>query len=142
MIALTRAWDADRVAEEIGASHRVIISDPRRDALFPGIHQDGNHLNLTFHDVVEPAPDRVLATEEQISALIYFARTWGGGQPLAVNCYAARSRSPAALSIILVALYPGRERQIVNMVADQAPYAAPNYHMIALGDRLLGKHTA
>ena len=138
MIALTRAWDADRVAEEMGASHRVIISDPRRDALFPGIHQDGNHLNLTFHDVVDPAPDRVLATEEQISALIDFARTWDGGQPLVVNCYAARSRSPAALIVMLAALHPGKERHIINMIATGAPHAAPNYHMIALGDRLLG----
>jgi len=45
MIALTRAWDAERVAEEIGSAHRVIISDPTRDFPYPGIRQDGGHLD-------------------------------------------------------------------------------------------------
>ncbi len=138
MIALTRAWDADWVAEELRATHRVILSDPRRDALFPGMRQDGDHLHLSFNDAVEQAPDRVLATEEQILALIDFAHAWGGNRPLVVNCYAARSRSPAALSLILAALYPGREHHIINMIATGTPHAAPNRHVIALGDRVLG----
>lgn len=138
VIALTRAWDADRAANEIGAIHRVIISDPTRDLLHPGIRQDSDHLHLAFHDAVEPAPDRVLVTEEQIAALIDFAHAWGGNRPLVINCYAGRSRSPAALSLILAALYPGREHHIINMIAIGAPHAAPNRHVIALGDRVLG----
>ena len=138
MIALTRAWDADRVAEEIGAAHRVILSDPRCDALFAGIRQEGDHLHLAFHDVVEPAPDRVLANEEQVLTLIDFARTWGIERPLVVNCYGGRSRSPAALSIILASLNPGREHEIIEMITTKAPHAAPNRHVISLGDRLLG----
>ena len=138
MIALTRAWDAERVAEEIDASHRVIICDPARDFLHPGIRKDGDHLHLAFHDAVEPAPEIVLAAEEQIAALIAFAHAWGGNRPLVVNCYGGRSRSPAALIIMLATLYPGRERQIIDMVAQGAPHAAPNRHVISLGDWLLG----
>lgn len=138
MIALTRAWVGDRVADEIGAVHRIIISDPARNVLSLGIHWNGDHLHLAFHDVVESGPDRFLATEDQIAALITFSQAWDGHLPLVVNCYAGRSRSPAALSIILATLNPGRERQIVDMIVGEAPHAAPNRHMIALGDRLLG----
>ncbi len=138
MIALTRAWDAERVAEEIGAAHRVILSDPARDFLHPGIRRDGGHLRLMFHDAVEPASGTVLAAEEQIAALITFAHAWSRNRPLVVNCYAGRSRSPAALMIVLATLYPGKERQIVEMVSAGAPHAAPNRHVIALGDRALG----
>lgn len=138
MIALTRAWDAERVAEEIGAAHRVIISDPTRDFLQPGIRQDGGHLRMMFHDAAEPAHDTVLVTEDQINTLIAFAHAWGGNRPLVVNCYGGRSRSPAALIIMLAALYPGRERQIVEMVSAGAPHAVPNQYVVDLGDRLLG----
>lgn len=138
IIALTRAWDALHVAEEIGASHRVIISDPARDTLKPVIVREGCLLSLMFHDAVEPAPDRVLAAEEQIAALIDFAHAWSGNRPLVVNCYAGRSRSPAALIIMLAALYRGRVQQIVEMVSKGAPHAAPNRHLVDLGDRLLG----
>jgi predicted protein tyrosine phosphatase len=137
VIALTRAWDADRVTEELHATHRVIIADPRRDAPFPGIGQDGDHLHLAFHDAAEPAPNTVLAAEKQIAALIDFAHAWGGNRPLVVNCYAGQSRSPAVLIIVLATLYPGRERQIVEMVSAGAPHAVPNRHVVDLGDRLL-----
>lgn len=138
MIALTRAWDADRVAEEVAAVHRVIISDPPSDAPFPDIRWNSDYLYLMLHDTVESAPERVLATESQISALIDFTHRWGGTRPLVVNCYAGRSRSPAALIIVLAAMHSGRERQIVDMVANGAPHALPNQHVIELGDRLLG----
>lgn len=138
MIALTRAWDAERVAEEIDASHRVIICDPARDFLHPGIRKDGDHLHLAFHDAVEPAPEIVLAAEEQIAALIAFAHAWGGNRPLVVNCYGGRSRSPAALIIMMSALFPDRLHQIVERVATKAPHAVPNRHVITLGDWLLG----
>jgi len=91
-----------------------------------------------FHDALEPAPDTVLATEDQITTLIDFAHAWGGNRPLVVNCYAGLSRSPAVLIIMLATLYPGRERQIVEMVSGGAPHAAPNRHVVDLGDRLLG----
>lgn len=138
IIALTRAWDAPHVAEEIGASHRVIISDPTRDALKPNIVRDGAHLRLGFHDIAAPRSGAILASEDQIHALIDFTHRWGGEQPLVVNCYAGRSRSPAALIIVLATLYPGRERQIIDMIVQGAPHARPNRHMIGLGDRVLG----
>jgi predicted protein tyrosine phosphatase len=138
MIALTRACDAERVAKEIDASHRVIICDPARDFLHPGIRKDGDHLHLAFNDAVESAPDNVLATEDQIITLITFAQAWGCNRPLVVNCYAGRSRSPAVLIIMLATLYPERKRQIVEMVSAGAPHSVPNRHVVDLGDRLLG----
>lgn len=138
LIALTRAWDAAEVAHSLKASYRVIVADPPYDNRNPSIHRDGDHLHLRFHDAVEPAVDKVLATEEQIAALIDFAHTWSGEYPLIINCYAGKSRSSSVLIVMLTALFSGRERQIIEMVATKAAHVSPNRHVISLGDRLLG----
>jgi predicted protein tyrosine phosphatase len=137
MIVLARAWDAERVATEIGTSWRVVIDDPPREGPFRPIDQSGNQLHLRFDDAVTTSPGVVLAQEDQIAALIEYADRWGGTAPLVVNCYAGTSRSPAAILIMLARLYPGREREIVDGVRAAGPHIRPNPHVIALGDRLL-----
>jgi predicted protein tyrosine phosphatase len=92
VIPLTRAWDADRVTGELHTTHRVIIADPRRDAPFPGIRQDGDHLHLAFHDAAEPAPNTVLAAERQIAALVNFAHAWGGNRPISFTRHSPNRR--------------------------------------------------
>ena len=138
MIALTRAWDAQRVADELGATWRVIIDDPPREHAFRPVEWNQEQLQLWFDDAVHPAEGITLADDRHIRALIDFADQWADAAPLVVNCYAGTSRSPAAIMIVLSRLYPGLEAPIVDSIRAAASHIRPNIHMIALGDRLLG----
>jgi predicted protein tyrosine phosphatase len=86
MIIPTRAWDAERVATEIGTSWRVVIDDPPREGPFCPIDRRSDRLRSWFDDAVTASPGLVLAQNDQIAVLIEFVDRWGGTAPLVVNC--------------------------------------------------------
>ena len=71
---------------------------------------------LRFHDAIEPGPDVVLPDATHVSEILSFGRDLAGSAPdrrdghLLVHCHAGISRSTAALTMLLVQVYPDGAR--------------------------------
>lgn len=122
-------------------SHVVSLASPGAEsAPLPG---GVELLRLTFHDIVEPRGELVMAAASDVEALLAFARTWDGIRPLLVHCWAGVSRSPAAAYVIACAASrPGTEALIAASLRQAAPFATPNRHVVALGDKFLARRGA
>ena len=133
---------------DAGVTHVLSILDPEWPdppafAEFPP-HQ---RLSLRFHDVIEPAPDQLAPSRDDVAQLLQFGRTLakpGAGhlpvRHLLVHCHAGVSRSTAAATLILAQAQPDLSaREVLDRVAELRPRAWPNLRMLELGDALLGR---
>jgi predicted protein tyrosine phosphatase len=100
-------------------------------------------LILRFHDVIEPQPDQIGPTREDVERLLAFGREVGD-TPLAhllVHCRAGVSRSTAAAALILMQANPEWPASAaLDAVAALRPRAWPNLLILELGDALLGRN--
>ncbi|MGI6244581.1 MAG: tyrosine phosphatase family protein [Pseudochelatococcus sp.] len=124
------------------ADHLVTMRSPGRDvpeAALPA-GRPRHVLELVFHDIAEPRPGLVAPAESDVAALLDFACRRAGRGPLAINCYAGISRSPAAAFIVAAMAWPGRdEAELAAALRRRAPAATPNPRLVALADALLGR---
>ena len=113
--------------------------DPESFAAFP----PHRRLTLRFHDIIEPTPELIAPSREDVERLLAFGRELGepAGNHLLVHCHAGVSRSTAAAALILAQAHPERTaREALERVAQLRPRAWPNLRMLELGDALLGRN--
>ena len=126
-----------------GVTHVLSILDP--DWPDPPAFQDfppHQRLSLRFHDVIEPALDRLAPNRDDVVRLLAFGRELAEapGSHLLVHCHAGVSRSTASTALILAQTAPDRSaREIFERVGELRPRVWPNLRILELGDALLGR---
>jgi predicted protein tyrosine phosphatase len=100
-------------------------------------------LNLRFHDVIEPQPDQIAPTREDVERLLVFGQEVAETPEahLLVHCHAGVSRSTAAAALILMQANPEWSAgAALDAIAEIRPRALPNLLILELGDVLLGRN--
>jgi predicted protein tyrosine phosphatase len=100
-------------------------------------------LILRFHDVIEPQPNQIAPTREDVERLLAFGREASETPKahLLVHCRAGVSRSTAAAVLILMQANPEWPASAaLDAVAAIRPRAWPNLLILELGDALLGRN--
>src|SRR4029077_19991547 len=100
-------------------------------------------LILRFHDVIEPQPDQIAPTREDVERLLVFGREVSETTEahLLVHCHAGVSRSTAAAALILMQANPEWPASAaLDAVAAIRPRAWPNLLILEIGDALLGRN--
>lgn len=106
---------------------------------FTGIAPD-RHLQLTFHDIVEPIDGFTAPRTEDAETLVRFLKGWDRVDPLLIHCWAGISRSTAAAFTALCMLRPGMaEERIAKELRRASPSATPNRLIISHVDKILGR---
>jgi predicted protein tyrosine phosphatase len=101
------------------------------------------HLQISMHDIFEPADDMVAPSRDHIAHILSFGRGWDRSEPFLVHCWAGISRSTAAAYILLCDMHgPGHELTIAKALRFHAPHAQPNSLMLRHADVLLGRRSA
>lgn len=98
------------------------------------------HLELAFHDIVEPTPDHVAPDADMVRAILDFGREAARERPFLIHCWAGISRSSAAAYAIACARNPGFETAIAAELRRRSPVVTPNRLMVALADDLLERN--
>jgi predicted protein tyrosine phosphatase len=127
-----------------GVTHVLSILAPDwPDPLAFAAFAPHQRLVLRFHDIIEPTPDRLLPSRDDVERLLAFGRELGepAASHLLVHCQAGVSRSTAAAALILAQADPLRPaRAVLDAVAQMRPRAWPNLRILELGDALLGRN--
>ena len=100
-------------------------------------------LGLRFHDIIEPTPDRLAPSREDVARLLEFGTELSAASRshLLVHCHAGVSRSTAAATLILAQAQPDRPAsEALDAVVRMRPRAWPNLRMLEFGDALLGRN--
>lgn len=140
-IYVTNLFDMPTHATSLGVGALVsIIQDEYQPDTPPGIDAARHH-RVPVHDITQPMPAQVLATERHVADLIAFLDAWDADVPLLVHCYAGVSRSTAT-ALVAHAMKTGEPVASARLLREQAPHAAPNRHLITLADKLLDLHGA
>ncbi len=126
-----------------GVTHVLSILDPEWPDP-PAFAEFSPHrrLSLRFHDIIEPAPDRLAPSRDDVARLLAFGRELEQpiGNHLLVHCHAGISRSTAAASLILAQAHPDRPaHEVLDSVAQLRPRAWPNLRILEFGDALLDR---
>jgi predicted protein tyrosine phosphatase len=96
------------------------------------------HLQLSFHDIAEPAPDLIAPDDATMRAIVDFGRGIAD-RDILVHCWAGISRSSAAAYVIACDRNPGYESAIADELRSRSPVVTPNRLMVALADRQLDR---
>jgi predicted protein tyrosine phosphatase len=129
---------------EAGVTHVLSILDPHwpdPEAFldFPPHRREA----LRFNDVIEPAPEMIVPSEEHIAQLLAFGRdveVAGNVAHLLIHCHAGVSRSTAAAALLLAQEDPTRlAPEIFEEIARLRPRAWPNLALLELGEAALGR---
>jgi len=100
-------------------------------------------LILRFHDVIEPQPDQIAPTREDVERLLVFGREVSETPEanLLIHCRAGVSRSTAAAALILMQANPEWPASMaLDAVAAIRPRAWPNLLILEFGGALLGRN--
>jgi predicted protein tyrosine phosphatase len=126
--------------EATGARHVVTLLKDVEMVQRPGGISQENHLILGMDDITLPLEGYIAPAHEHVTKLIAFVRGWDRAAPLVMHCYAGISRSTAAAYVTACALNPQREeRAIARTLRLASPTATPNFRIVALADRALGR---
>ena len=110
---------------------------PHRD--FIGISA-GNHLKLTFHDIIEPAEGLTPPAASHVETLIDFLKGRHGEDPLLIHCWAGISRSTASAFTAMCLYNPHvDEWRLAQQLRSLSHVATPNRRIVAFADDILGR---
>ena len=127
-----------------GVTHVLSLLAPDWPALAAfDLYPPHRRLELRFHDVIDPQPECVAPSLEDVEHLLAFGRDVAAPPSghLLVHCQAGVSRSTAAAILIVVQARLHRPAaEAVRAVAVYRPKAWPNLRIIEFGDRLLGRN--
>ena len=123
-----------------GARHVVTLLKDTDLVQRPGGIVSENHLILGMDDITGPLDGYIAPADEHVARLLDFVRGWDRAAPLVMHCYAGISRSTAGAYVAACALNPHRdEATIARTLRRASPTATPNFRIIALADRALGR---
>lgn len=124
-----------------GITHVLSIVAPEDpDPLALAAFSPHLRLALRFHDIIEPMPDRLAPSRDDVTRILAFGRRLAVGDRLLIHCHAGVSRSTAAAVLILAQAQPELPaRDVLEAVAALRPRAWPNLRILELGDELLGR---
>ena len=123
-----------------GARHVVTLLKDTDLVQRPGGIVSENHLILGMDDITGPLEGYIAPADEHVARLLDFVRGWDRAAPLVMHCYAGISRSTAGAYVAACALNPHRdEATIARTLRRASPTATPNFRIIALADRALGR---
>ena len=123
-----------------GARHVVTLLKDTDRVQRPGGIVSENHLILGMDDITGPLEGYIAPADEHVTRLLDFVRGWDRAAPLVMHCYAGISRSTAGAYVAACALNPHRdEATIARTLRRASPTATPNFRIIALADRALGR---
>jgi predicted protein tyrosine phosphatase len=123
-------------------THLLSIIDPDWGEDIPAIDAFAprHQMSLRFHDVIEPAPDRLAPSRDDVARLLAFGRLLAPGDHLLVHCHGGISRSTAAAALILAQAHPDwPAREVLAAVVELRPRAWPDLRVLEFGDELLGR---
>ena len=121
-------------------SHLVTLLDPASMIETPAGVAAERHLRIGVNDIAEPMEGLVLPTEQVVTDLLAFGRTWDEAAPMIVHCWAGISRSTASAFILACERNPQvDERTIALAMRKAARHAYPNRRIVALADDMLGR---
>jgi predicted protein tyrosine phosphatase len=95
------------------------------------------HVQLAFHDIIEPVPGLRPPDRDLMQAVLDFGRRSEDQRALLIHCWAGISRSSAAAYAIACDRNPGFERDIAIELRRRSPSVTPNRLMVRLADDLL-----
>jgi predicted protein tyrosine phosphatase len=123
-----------------GARHVVTLLKDTDLVQRPGGIVSENHLILGMDDITGPLEGYIAPADEHVARLLDFVRGWDRAAPLVMHCYAGISRSTAGAYVAACALNPHRdEATIARTLRRASPTATPNFRIVALADRALGR---
>jgi predicted protein tyrosine phosphatase len=123
-----------------GARHVVTLLKDTDRVQRPGGIISENHLILGMDDITGPLEGYIAPADEHVARLLDFVRGWDRAAPLVIHCYAGISRSTAGAYVAACALNPHRdEATIARTLRRASPTATPNFRIVALADRALGR---
>jgi predicted protein tyrosine phosphatase len=123
-----------------GARHVVTLLKDTDRVQRPGGIISENHLILGMDDITGPLEGYIAPADEHVTRLLDFVRGWDRAAPLVIHCYAGISRSTAGAYVAACALNPHRdEATIARTLRRASPTATPNFRIVALADRALGR---
>jgi predicted protein tyrosine phosphatase len=123
-----------------GARHVVTLLKDTDRVQRPGGIISENHLILGMDDITGPLDGYIAPADEHVTRLLDFVRGWDRAAPLVIHCYAGISRSTAGAYVAACALNPHRdEATIARTLRRASPTATPNFRIVALADRALGR---
>ena len=123
-----------------GARHVVTLLKDTDRVQRPGGIISENHLILGMDDITGPLDGYIAPADEHVTRLLDFVRGWDRAAPLVMHCYAGISRSTAGAYVAACALNPHRdEATIARTLRRASPTATPNFRIVALADRALGR---
>ena len=140
MIIVTNLRDSHTALKSHGATRAISILSP--DTPHPAFPQlaAGQHLRLTFHDVVADAEGLQGPKPRDAERLVEFIRGWNRQAPMLIHCWAGISRSTAAAFTALCLLRPTEsEHDLAQELRDASPSATPNRLIVSQVDGLLGR---
>lgn len=124
-------------------THVISIGDPGAQVVTTERRMRSRLLRLEFDDVnpitAGTTPESILARygyiaakPEHVQAIAAFGRTLPAGARLLVHCEQGRSRSPAAVAIVLMARYGLPETEALEAVTAIKSDVTPNTWMLGL----------
>lgn len=103
-----------------------------------------NRTTLRFHDIIDPAPGKIMPQRQHLDAILRFAQdvqepaSPAGTGHLLIHCHMGISRSTAAMLAILASLQPDEPAdQVFERLRTIRPQAWPNSLMVGFADELL-----
>src|SRR5258708_7336483 len=123
-----------------GARHVVTLLKDVELVQRPGGIMSENHLILGMDDITGPLEGYVAPDDQHVTKLLSFVRGWDRAAPLVMHCYAGISRSTAGAFLAACDLNPHRdELTIARELRRASPTATPNFRIVWLADRALGR---
>jgi len=138
IIGICGLFALERAVARLKPKFLISIVDPGVRIETPENISTSRHLHLSMYDVHLPLREPGYPTEAHIRKLLECGARWDARGTLLVHCTAAKSRSPAALMILLAQQNPGAEMRIAQLISRRLPQIAPNPVLIRIADRLLG----
>jgi len=101
---------------------------------------EGQHLRLTFHDIVADAPGLEGPKMRDAERLVEFIEAWDQSAPMLIHCWAGISRSTASAFAALCILRPHEDELVLaHELRDASPSATPNRLIVSQVDEVLGR---
>ncbi len=129
-------------------THVLSVLDPEYPEIEAFSAYGAHHrTTLRFHDIITPAPDRIMPQPEHVAAVIRFgedfaaSRVTGAQAHLLVHCHMGVSRSTAAMLTLMALENPQEDAEslFARLVAVRQQ-AWPNSCMVAYADDMLGRN--